>query len=166
MMWTTIPASIIGLIVWFFAGLTSKGSVNTKQINKLLNELDGIYNINIWVWVPLLVIIICLVCNVSTVPSMLASSLSAVIIGTLNNHFNIVDGFKAMFNGFTRDDWTIQSFYQCNIAIRTRWNDEYDRDTSDNILWVCICGIVEVSGCLDVMLKRFLKVYIQLEHLF
>ena len=99
MMWTTIPASIIGLIVWFFAGLTSKGSVNTKQINKLLNELDGIYNINIWVWVPLLVIIICLVCNVSTVPSMLASSLSAVIIGTLNNHFNIVDGFKAMFNG-------------------------------------------------------------------
>ena len=44
MMWTTIPASIIGLIVWFFAGLTSKGSVNTKQINKLLNELDGIYN--------------------------------------------------------------------------------------------------------------------------
>ena len=50
MMWTTIPASIIGLIVWFFAGLTSKGSVNTKQINKLLNELDGIYNINIWVW--------------------------------------------------------------------------------------------------------------------
>ena len=31
---------------------------------------------------------------------MLASSLSAVIIGTLNNHFNIVDGFKAMFNGF------------------------------------------------------------------
>ncbi|OOV39619.1 Na+/H+ antiporter NhaC, partial [Staphylococcus sp. MB371] len=33
MMWTTIPASIIGLIVWFFAGLTSKGSVNTKQIN-------------------------------------------------------------------------------------------------------------------------------------
>ena len=93
MMWTTIPASIIGLIVWFFAGLTSKGSVNTKQINKLLNELDGIYNINIWVWVPLLVIIICLVCNVSTVPSMLASSLSAVIIGTLNNHFNIVDGY-------------------------------------------------------------------------
>ena len=53
MMWTTIPASIIGLIVWFFAGLTSKGSVNTKQINKLLNRLDGIYNINIWVWVPL-----------------------------------------------------------------------------------------------------------------
>ena len=64
---------------------------------------------------------------------------------------------KLCLTDLHRDDWTIQSFYQCNIAIRTRWNDEYDRDTSDNILWVCICGIVEVSGCLDVMLKTVSK---------
>ena len=44
-MWTTIPASIIGLIVWF-CGLNSQGNVNTKQIKVLLNELSSIYNIN------------------------------------------------------------------------------------------------------------------------
>lgn len=144
-----------------------KGSVNTKQINKLLNELDGIYNINIWVWVPLLVIIICLVCNVSTVPSMLASSLSAVIIGTLNNHFNIVDGFKAMFNGFT-PAMTGQSNLSTNA---TSLLEQGGMMSMTEILVTIFCGyafagIVEVSGCLDVMLKRFLKVYIQLEHLF
>ena len=151
-------SSIIGLIVWFFAGLTSKGSVNTKQINKLLNELDGIYNINIWVWVPLLVIIICLVCNVSTVPSMLASSLSAVIIGTLNNHFNIVDGFKAMFNGFT-PAMTGQSNLSTNA---TSLLEQGGMMSMTEILVTIFCGyafagIVEVSGCLDVMLKRFLR---------
>ena len=132
--------------------------MNTKQINKLLNELDGIYNINIWVWVPLLVIIICLVCNVSTVPSMLASSLSAVIIGTLNNHFNIVDGFKAMFNGFT-PAMTGQSNLSTNA---TSLLEQGGMMSMTEILVTIFCGyafagIVEVSGCLDVMLKRFLR---------
>ena len=43
-MWTTIPASIIGLIVWFCR--IKLGNVNTKQIKVLLNELSSIYNIN------------------------------------------------------------------------------------------------------------------------
>ena len=100
MMWTTIPASIIGMIVWFFAGLHSKGHTNPKQIQTLLHELDKVYNINLIVWIPLVVIAVCLFLRVSTVPSMLISSLSALIVGTFNNHFNIVDGLKAMFEGF------------------------------------------------------------------
>ncbi|HBO2457250.1 TPA: Na+/H+ antiporter NhaC, partial [Pseudomonas aeruginosa] len=92
MMWTTIPASIIGMIVWFFAGLHSKGHTNPKQIQTLLHELDKVYNINLIVWIPLIVIAVCLFLRVSTVPSMLISSLSALIVGTFNNHFNIVDG--------------------------------------------------------------------------
>ena len=40
MMWTTIPASIIGLIVWFFAGLKYQSHTNPKQIKQLLHELD------------------------------------------------------------------------------------------------------------------------------
>ena len=77
MMWTTIPASIIGMIVWFFAGLHSKGHTNPKQIQTLLHELDKVYNINLIVWIPLVVIAVCLFLRVSTVPSMLISSLSA-----------------------------------------------------------------------------------------
>ena len=101
MMWTTIPASIIGLIVWFFAGLHSGGNANPKQIQMLLSELDKVYNINLIVWIPLIVIVICLLLRVSTVPSMLISSLSALLVGTFNNHFNMIDGFKATFDGFS-----------------------------------------------------------------
>ena len=35
MMWTTIPASIIGLAIWFIVGLQFKGDANTQQIQKL-----------------------------------------------------------------------------------------------------------------------------------
>ena len=84
-----------------FAGLNSQGNVNTKQIKELLNELASIYNINFFVWIPLIVIIICLILKISTVPSMLVSALSAILIGKFNNGFKFVDGFKATFDGFT-----------------------------------------------------------------
>ncbi|RAX28837.1 UNVERIFIED_CONTAM: Na+/H+ antiporter NhaC, partial [Escherichia coli] len=71
MMWTTIPASIIGLIVWFFAGLKYQSHTNPKQIKQLLHELTQVYNINIFVWIPLIVIIVCILLKISTVPAML-----------------------------------------------------------------------------------------------
>ena len=85
----------------FFAGLHSGGNANPKQIQMLLSELDKVYNINLIVWIPLIVIVICLLLRVSTVPSMLISSLSALLVGTFNNHFNMIDGFKATFDGFS-----------------------------------------------------------------
>ncbi|HCW7746918.1 TPA: Na+/H+ antiporter NhaC [Staphylococcus aureus] len=100
MMWTTIPASIIGLLVWFIVGFQFKGHSNDKQIQTLLSELAQIYQINIWVWVPLIVIIVCLLFKMATVPAMLISSFSAIIVGTFNHHFKMTDGFKATFSGF------------------------------------------------------------------
>ncbi|PJG35715.1 Na+/H+ antiporter NhaC family protein, partial [Enterobacter hormaechei] len=89
MMWTTIPASIIGLLVWFIAGFQFKGHSNDKQIQTLLSELAQIYQINIWVWVPLIVIIVCLLFKMATVPAMVISSFSAIIVGTFNHHFKM-----------------------------------------------------------------------------
>ncbi|MGO3498371.1 MAG: Na+/H+ antiporter NhaC family protein, partial [Staphylococcus equorum] len=102
MIWTTVPASIIGLIVWYFAGMQFGGNTNTSQVNQMLSELSKIYNINIFVWIPLLIIITCLLLKISTVPAMLISSLSAIIVGAFNHGFNIVDGFKSTFDGFNK----------------------------------------------------------------
>lgn len=158
MMWTTIPASMVGLIVWFFAGFNSKDSANTKQINKLLNELSNIYHLNFWVWVPLIVIIICLLCNISTVPSMLLSSLSAIIIGSLNNHFDIIDGFKSTFNGFT-PAMTGNQHLSDNVKALI---EQGGMMSMTEILVTIFCGyafagIVEKSGCLNVMLETVSK---------
>ena len=60
-----------------------------------------VFIILIFVWIPLIVIIICLIFKISTVPSMLVSALSAILIGKFNNGFKFVDGFKATFDGFT-----------------------------------------------------------------
>ncbi|WP_049415721.1 Na+/H+ antiporter NhaC [Staphylococcus warneri] len=158
MMWTTIPASIIGLIVWFFAGLKYQSHTNPKQIKQLLHELTQVYNINIFVWIPLIVIIACLLLKISTVPAMLISSLSALLVGTFNNHFNIVDGFKATFNGFSH---TMVNQNHVSNSVKALIEQGGMMSMTEIIVTIfcgyAFAGIVEKAGCLNVLLKTVSK---------
>ncbi|HHC9587533.1 TPA: Na+/H+ antiporter NhaC [Staphylococcus aureus] len=158
MMWTTIPASIIGLLVWFIAGFQFKGHSNDKQIQTLLSELAQIYQINIWVWVPLIVIIVCLLFKMATVPAMLISSFSAIIVGTFNHHFKMTDGFKATFNGFN-DSMIHQSHISSGVKSLL---EQGGMMSMTQILVTIFCGyafagIVEKAGCLEVLLTTISK---------
>lgn len=158
MMWTTIPASIIGLLVWFIAGFQFKGHSNDKQIQSLLSELTQIYQINIWVWVPLIVIIVCLLLKMATVPAMLISSFSAIIVGTFNHHFKMTNGFKATFSGFN-DSMIHQSHISSSVKSLL---EQGGMMSMTQILVTIFCGyafagIVEKSGCLEVLLTTISK---------
>lgn len=158
MMWTTIPASIIGLLVWFIAGFQFKGHSNDKQIQTLLSELAQIYQINIWVWVPLIVIIVCLLFKMATVPAMLISSFSAIIVGTFNHHFKMTDGFKATFSGFN-DSMIHQSHISFSVKSLL---EQGGMMSMTQILVTIFCGyafagIVEKAGCLEVLLTTISK---------
>ncbi|UMT75345.1 Na+/H+ antiporter NhaC [Staphylococcus roterodami] len=158
MMWTTIPASLIGIIVWFIVGFQFHGHSNDKQIKSLLTELAQIYQINIWVWLPLIVIIICLLFQISTVPAMLISSLSAIVVGTFNHHFNMVDGFKATFSGFNES-----MIHQSHVSSSVKSLLEQGGMMSmTQILVTIFCGyafagVVEKAGCHDVLLDTVSK---------
>ncbi|MCY1604162.1 Na+/H+ antiporter NhaC [Staphylococcus pettenkoferi] len=156
MVWTTVPASIVGLIVWFFAGRQFGGSATSKQINEMLHELSTIYHINFFTWVPVIVIIACLLLKFDTVPAMLISSLSAIIIGWANNGFNIVDGFKATFDGFTKGMVSSNDHVSGKVATLI---EQGGMMSMTEIIVTIFCGyafagIVERSGCLDVILHK------------
>ncbi|NLK09564.1 MAG: Na+/H+ antiporter NhaC, partial [Staphylococcus equorum] len=160
MIWTTVPASIIGLIVWYFAGMQFGGNTNTSQVNQMLSELSKIYNINIFVWIPLLIIITCLLLKISTVPAMLISSLSAIIVGAFNHGFNIVDGFKSTFDGFNKGMVAASSGDLSDRAINLVEQGGMMSMTEIIVTIFCgyaFAGIVEKAGCLDVILKTISK---------
>ncbi|MGY0412595.1 Na+/H+ antiporter NhaC [Staphylococcus sp. mip270_02] len=160
MVWTTVPASIIGLIVWYIAGRQFGGNTNTSNVNALLNELSQIYNINIFVWLPLIIIIICLLIKISTVPAMLISSLSAIIVGVFNNGFNMVDGFKATFDGFNKGMVSSSNGELTDRAIGLIEQGGIMSMTEIVVTIFCgyaFAGIVEKAGCLDVILNKISK---------
>ena len=158
MVWTTVPASIVGIVVWFIVGRQFKGDANSAQIKRLLGELSQIYNINVLVWLPIIVIVLCLAFKMSTVPAMLLSSLSAIIVGVVNNKFSIVDGFKSTFDGFNKGMISTEHLSAKTVTLI----EQGGMMSMTEIVVTIFCGyafagIVEKAGCLDVILQKYQK---------
>src|SRR5699024_2524107 len=102
MLWTTVPASIVGLIVWFFVGInTDYSSASAGNVEGLLAELDMIYNWNVFMLIPFAIILWGAFRKKPVVPMMLLSSVAAVFIGMFANGFTLVDGMTSMADGFS-----------------------------------------------------------------
>ena len=156
MIWTTIPASVIGMIIWHIASMGLAHNANTKNIQKLLHDIETIYHMNFLIWIPAIVIIACLAFKMATVPAMLISSASAIIVGTLNHGFKLQDGFKATFNGFTPDMLLVKTEGLSKNALTLIEQGGIMSMTQIIVTIFCgyaFAGIVEKAGCLDVLLE-------------
>ena len=156
MMWTTIPASIIGLIVWFIAGLQFDAkNVESKRINELLSNIDTAFNLNFWVWVPVIVIVLGISIGKPTVPMMLLSSLVAMFVGVFNNGFEIVDAFNVTMQGFNINMTGLAESDASSSMVELLKRGGIMSMTEIVVTIFCgyaFAGIVEASGSLKVIL--------------
>ncbi|WP_239741001.1 Na+/H+ antiporter NhaC [Mammaliicoccus sp. M-M45] len=156
MMWTTIPASIIGLIVWFIAGLQfSSENIENKRMSILLNNIGEAFNLNFWVWLPVIVIVAGISIGKPTVPMMLLSSLVAMFVGVINNGFEIVDAFNVTMNGFDIGMTSLSSNEVSNSMLDLVKRGGIMSMTEIVVTIFCgyaFAGIVEASGSLKVIL--------------
>ncbi|QEK10961.1 Na+/H+ antiporter NhaC [Crassaminicella thermophila] len=101
MLYTTIPAMIVSLIVYFFVGAGASGNVNTPEtVNVMLEQLDAMFHWNFILLLPVLIIIIGSLKKWPTIPTMLGTSLFAVCLGVFVQGFTFKDGFTALVKGF------------------------------------------------------------------
>lgn len=157
MMWTTVPASIIGMIVWFVAGLQfDNENVESKRITELLSNIEAAFNLNIWVWLPVIVIIIGISIGKPTVPMMLLSSLVAMFVGVINNGFNVADAFNVTMNGFNLGMTSLSENEASQSMIDLVKRGGIMSMTEIVVTIFCgyaFAGIVEKSGSLKVILN-------------
>lgn len=164
MFYTTIPASLVGIIVYLVVGMKLYGGqeADASAVQAILVQLDSIFDWNLFMCLPFIIIIWGALKRKPTVPIMLLSAVVAVIVGVFSNGFSLVDGMQSMVNGFTLSMVQASGFDPATIS-----------DTVTNLLVrggifsmttiavTIICGytfagIMEVSGCLDVILEAFL----------
>ncbi|WP_020008160.1 Na+/H+ antiporter NhaC [Salinicoccus albus] len=162
MLWTTVPASIVGAAVWFFVGInTEYSSASADNVQGLLRELDSIYNWNLFMLLPFAIILYGALRKKPIVPMMLLASLTAVFIGMFSNGFSIVDGFTAMADGFNIS--MIQSAGVNPGSLSETVTSLVNRGgifSMTTIVVTIFCGyafagIVEAAGCLDKILAAF-----------
>ncbi len=76
MLYTTIPATIVSLIVYFIVGMGTSGEVSTPEtVSILQNQLDNMFNWNILLLLPVLFIIAGSLLKLPTIPTMLGTSI-------------------------------------------------------------------------------------------
>lgn len=160
MLYTTIPATIVSLIVYFVAGLGSSGTGSTAEAVSLLqNNLEAMFNWNILLLIPVALILVGSLIKWPTIPTMLGSALLSVVIGIFLQGFTLKSGFLSLISGF-------------NVTM-TGYEGELTKDiltllnrggavsmAGTTILVFCamgFAGIMSISGMLDVVLEAITK---------
>lgn len=160
MLWTTVPASIIAIIIYTLVGLNASGSANTPEtVTTLLGQLDGMFTWNIVLLLPALIIIVGSVLKWPTIPTMLGTSLFSVLLGVLVQNFSLKNGFTAIVKGFNvsmtgfEDEaiWEVTRLINRGGVVSV---------TATTVLIFCamgFAGIMSCSGMLDVVLEKIMS---------
>ena len=76
MMYTTIPSFLISIIIFFIIGLSIE-TTTTQNINDLLIALEDKFNINYWLFLVPLIVVLLIIKKIPAIPSLM----SGVILG-------------------------------------------------------------------------------------
>lgn len=161
MLFTTVPAAIVSLIVYLFVGFNTSSNelVTPESVTLMTSQLEQMFNFNIVLLLPFVLIILGSVKKWPTIPTMLITSLLTVVLGSVVQGFNMVDGFTSVISGF---DITMTGFTgeATEEIIKLVNRGGVASVTSTTVLIFCamgFAGIVSVSGMLDVVLDLLMS---------
>ena len=160
MLYTTVPAALLAMVVYLFVGFSASGDlVRPESVQLMMDQLDTMFNFNIVLLLPFVLVILGSVKKWPTIPTMLGTSLLTVVLGAAVQGFNIVDGFTSLISGF---DITMTGFTgtPTEEVIKLINRGGVASVTSTTVLIFCamgFAGIVSVSGMLDVVLDLLMS---------
>ncbi|MFT9495999.1 Na+/H+ antiporter NhaC [Anaerosolibacter sp.] len=165
MLYTTIPAFIISLIVYGLVGVnsTSVAVDNPEKVQIMLQTLDTIFNWNLLLLIPPVIVIYGSVAKKPTIPTMLGSSFVAALMGVFMQGFTFKDALNSMVGGFNVSMVQIEGFDPTTVIWEvTRLINRGGMNSMMGTVLIAFCafafaGIVSKAGCLEVILERLVK---------
>lgn len=102
MFYTTVPASIVCLVVYFFAGRSSTivQSADSSAALEMMNGLSSTFHFNLLLLVPLIIVLVGSAMGKPTIPVMFTASVAAGILAVACQQASIGNVITAGFNGF------------------------------------------------------------------
>lgn len=159
MFWTTIPASLVGLAVWFVVGQgLTVNSANSESIALLSQNLSTIYNFNPLLLLPPVIVIVGALMRKPTVPIMLLSAVVAIALGMGMHGFTFAAGVSACVGGFktamVTNPAAAEAIEAANVVkLLTRGGISSMMGIVNTIICAyAFAGIVAKIGCLEVIL--------------
>ena len=164
MFYTTIPSTIIALIVFTTVGFRTEidAYATSATVTSMLQTLDVIYDWNVILLLPLVIVLAGSLMKKPPIPVMIISCAVAMVLGIFYQGFSVTDTFMAAYSGFNINMVTKAAFDSTVVApeIQTLLNRGGITSMMSTVLLILcafsFAGIITKAGCLDVILKKLL----------
>lgn len=163
---TVVPAAVISIIIYVLMGILTpvSDSVNSEAALVLQEALDQVYNWNLLLVLPVIVVVWGAVTRKPTLVTLLGASLVAVVLGVFIQGFSIADGFSSLYSGFSLKMVPGLTTEGMPAAIETICNRGGMTAFTKTFFVAFICyffaASAELAGALQVMvdmLSKFIK---------
>ncbi|OFI05505.1 malate-2H(+)/Na(+)-lactate antiporter [Clostridium acetireducens DSM 10703] len=102
MSYTTIPSYIIALIIYTLIGLRYTGGIiNTEEVNLLINTLGANFNMNLIVFLPMIVLFTLNIKRTPAVPAMVIGAAVAAITAVVVQHTTLNQVISSINYGYS-----------------------------------------------------------------
>lgn len=161
-LWTTGASAILSIIFYFFMGIasTSANAQVPKTVEILTESLDKMFNWNIILLIPLLVVLIGSMTKKPTIPVMLTASVLALINAAILQGADLKSIVFVTMNGF---NVSMLGFEETSVSTDLiRLLHRGGMMAMMNTLLIAICaisfaGTMTVTGSLNVLVTKLLE---------
>ena len=166
MFYTTVPATIVSLIIYAIAGMNANVSagVNSETVTAMLAQLDTMFNWNILLLLPVIIVLAGSLLQKPTIPVMLLSTIVAGIEGVIFQGVSLKNVLSSTVNGFdvsmiVRDGFDPATATAEITKLLNRGGMNGIMSTTLLVFCAfCFAGIMSRAGCLDVVLEKILSI--------
>ncbi|MGV8145388.1 MAG: Na+/H+ antiporter NhaC [Alkaliphilus sp.] len=151
MMYTTVPAIIISLIIYLVLGMRfASSAVDQSQINTILDGLRANYYIGIAAFIPPIIVVVLAVKRVGGLAVMIIGSLVAAALAMIFQGFGLGEMMNFMNYGFTSETGIseIDALLSRGGLQKMMWT------VSLGFIALSFGGLLEKTKMLDVLLEK------------
>lgn len=165
MLWTTIPASVIAIIVYLIAGLNTTGAseAESESMTAMLSTLNEMFNWNLLLLIPPIIILYGALRKYPTLPVIIFSSIVAALLGMFIQGFTLQDVFASTVTGFDVSMVSKEGFDSSTVLPEVLdLIHQGGMQSMTSVILIAFsafafAGIMTKSGALDVIIEQLLK---------
>ena len=102
MMYTTLPAALIALVLFTIAGLMfSSGGMDSSQADLICHTLEENFNITPWLILPCILVLLVSVFKIPSILGLGLTVLVSIVFAMVSQHIDFVSLMNFAFNGFS-----------------------------------------------------------------
>jgi len=155
MFYTTLPATVVCLVLYTVLGLRyAGGSVDPSNIILMTGTLEGQFNLSLLALIPPIMVLVVSAKQVPAVPGLSATLIVSIILAMFLQDKNFVQVMQVAFNGF-RSETGVKMV----DTLLSRGGVKSIQDTIILVLLACMMGgALSESGVLNVFVQGLFKI--------